>query len=116
MLRPIDNWFLNKEEPHKSTLQFLRSILLEFDLNITEDWKYGMPFYNYKGKRFAYLWVHKKLGQPYIGIVDGNLINHPDLLQEDRKRMKILLIDADKDLPVKKINGIVKEVLELYKS
>jgi len=34
---------------------------------------------------------------------------------EKRARMKILLLEADNDLPVKKIESILKEVLQLYK-
>ena len=64
---------------------------------------------------FCYLWIHKKYQQPYIGIVDGKLINHPDLIIEKRARMKILLIDPERDIPVKKISAILKEVLALYK-
>lgn len=115
MLRPIDQYFLQKEEPVKSCLLFLRKHIPELDSAITEEWKYGMPFYCYKGKMFCYLWVHKKYGQPYLGIVEGGKIDHPDLLQEKRARMKILLIDPDKDLPVKKIDAILKKVLPLYK-
>ncbi|MEO8405510.1 MAG: DUF1801 domain-containing protein [Chitinophagaceae bacterium] len=115
MLRPIDNYFLQNEEPIKSCLQFLREFILKQDSNITETWQYGMPFYYYKNKRFCYLWIHKKLRQPYIGIVDGKLINHPDLLLEKRARMKIFLIDPEKDMPVGKVKAILKEVLALYK-
>ena len=114
MLRPIDNYFLQKEEPFKSCLQFLRGYILKFDSNITERWLYGMPFFYYKGKRFCYLWIHKKYRKPYIGIVDGNKINHPDLLMEKRARMKILLLDPDKNLPLKKINSILRKVVMLY--
>ena len=64
---------------------------------------------------FCYLWVHKKYHQPYIGIVEGNRINHPDLLAEKRARMKILLIDPTTDLPINKIDNILKTVLALYK-
>jgi hypothetical protein len=60
MLRPIDNYFLQHEEPTKSCLQFLREHILQLDKNITETWKYGAPFYNIHGKRFCYLWTHKK--------------------------------------------------------
>ena len=71
-------------------------------------------FYCYKGKMFCYLWIHKKYKKPYLGIVEGKKIDHPDLLIEKRERMKILLIDADKNIPVKKINFILKEILSLY--
>lgn len=115
MLRPIDNYFLQKEEPFKSCLQFLREYILKFDNDITERWLYGMPFFYYKGKRFCYLWIHKKYRKPYIGVVDGNKINHPDLIAEKRSRMKILLLDADKNLPLRKINAVLKRTLLLYK-
>jgi Domain of unknown function (DU1801) len=115
MLRPIDNYFLQKEEPEKSCLQFLREHILKLDDNVTETWRYGMPFYNCNGKRFCYLWTHKKTYWPYIGIVDGLKIIHPDLIQENRTRMKILLIDPAKNIPVKKINTILKEAIALCK-
>ena len=63
----------------------------------------------------CYLWVHKKYQQPYIGIVEGNHMNHPDLIIEKRARMKILLIDPAKDIPVEKVDVILKDVLALYK-
>src|SRR5882724_11854517 len=108
-MRPIDNYFLQKEEPVRSCLQFMREHLLGFDKRITEAWKYGMPFYCIHGKMFCYLWVRKKFKQPYLGIVEGGKINHPDLLQEKRARMKILLLDATKDIPLRKVNSILKE-------
>ena len=113
MLRPIDNYFLQQEEPIKSYLQFLREHILKLDKGITERWEYGMPFFYCNNKRTCYLWVHKKFKQPYLGIVEGKKINHPDLLQEKRARMKILLIDPGQNIPLKKINSILKEVLLL---
>ena len=114
-LRPVDNWFLQKDEPLKSCLQFLREYILKQNAGITESWKYGMPFFCYKGKMVCYLWVHKKYGQPYLGIVEGKKNEHPDLIIEKRARMNILLLDPDRDIPIKKINAILKEVLALYK-
>jgi hypothetical protein len=114
-LRPVDNWFLEKEEPAKTCLQFLRAHILKQDGLISETWKYGMPFYCFNGKRFCYLWIHKKYKQPYIGIVDGKRIDHPGLLSEKRARMKILLIDDKKNIPVRQINSLLKEVLALYR-
>ena len=115
MLRPNDSWFLEKEEPVKSCLQYLLDFILEMDDNITESWQYGMPFFCYKGKRFCYLWIHKQYAKPYLGIVEGKRISSRDLLSEKRSRMKILLVDPEKDIPVQKVRHILKEVLKLYK-
>ena len=62
----------------------------------------------------CYLWVHKKHHLSYLGIVAGTLIDHPDLIIEKRAKMKILLIDPGKDLPLEKINSILTEVLKLF--
>lgn len=62
---------------------------------------------------FCYLWVHKTLHKPYIGIVEGKRIEHPDLIQEKRARMKIMLFDANADLPVETIKSILKQAILL---
>jgi hypothetical protein len=113
MERAIDRYYLSAEEPHKGALQALRHVILSFDSEITEAWKYGMPFFCYRGKMFCYVWVHKKFRQPYMGIVDGNRIDHEKLLVEKRARMKILLVDPQKDLPVKLIRTILKKAMEV---
>ena len=114
MLKPADNFFQQQTEPSRSCLLALREIILHHDGNIVEAWKYGMPFYCYGGKMFCYVWLHKKYKQPYLGIVEGNQITHPLLIQEKRARMKIMLIDPEKDIPVKTIKGILKQALILY--
>jgi len=113
-LRDIDNFFLQKDEPAKSCLLFLRDFILGYDKNITEAWKYKMPFYCYKGKMFCYLWVNKKTHQPYIGIVEGRKIEHPLLIIEKRSRMKIMLLDAQEDIPLDTISAILKMALAIY--
>jgi hypothetical protein len=115
VLRDIDNYYLEKAEPVKGCLLFLRQHILNFDSNITEAWKYRMPFFCYKGRMFCYLWVHKKNGLPYLGIVEGGKIDHPDLIQEDRARMKIMLIDPYNDLPIGTVDKILEVAIKLYK-
>jgi hypothetical protein len=115
MLKPIDNYFIQQAEPVKATMLFLRAFILQQNKNITEAWKYGMPFYCYKGKMFCYLWTHKKYHQPYIGIVEGARIQHPALISEQRARMKILLINPTADIPIEDIKNILQSVIALYK-
>lgn len=114
MLRPADNYFQQQQEPVKSCLLALRQLILAYDPHLTEQWKYGMPFYCYNGKMMCYLWVHKKYQQPYLGIVAGSIVTGDDLLQEKRARMKILLINPDKDLPIKRIKAILKLLVAFY--
>ncbi|QIK53704.1 DUF1801 domain-containing protein [Dysgonomonas sp. HDW5B] len=115
MLRPIDEFFLEHDEDTNSCLQFLREHILSFDENITEAWKYQLPFYYYKKKPFCYFWIHKKYKQPYIGIENGGLLDHPQLLRENRVKMKILLVDQTKDIDLETIDTILKDSLSLHK-
>jgi hypothetical protein len=116
VLTQLDNFYLQKDEPIRSCLLALREIILKQDNDISAAWKYGMPFFCYQGKMFCYLWVHKKLHQPYIGIVEGNRMDHPMLIIEKRARMKIMLLEADQDLPIETIEAILKQAIGLYKS
>lgn len=115
MLSPLNQFFEQKEEPFKSCFAFLRSYILKQSPDITEEWKYGLPFYYYKGKMFCYLWIHKKYKQPYIGIVKGAQIELPYLLQEKRKTMKIFLVNPEADIDIEKLDAVFTQMLNLYK-
>lgn len=115
-MKDLDNFYLQQDEPNKSCLLALRSIILAQHKDITTVLKYGMPFFCFKGKMFAYLWMHKKYNKPYIGMVEGKHLMHKDLIQENRSRMKIMLFDADKNIPIKTIEKILKDAIDLYVS
>lgn len=114
MTSDLDNFYLKQEEPTRGCLLALRDIILKYDSEITAEWKYKLPFFYFKGKMLCYLWIHKKYKNPYIGFVDGNLIEHVDLLQEKRARMKILLVDRNEDLPLEKINCILNQAIRIH--
>ena len=114
MLRPVDLYFESLEEPSRSCMHALRQYLLHFNPSLEEAWKYRMPVYMYKGKMFCYLWTRRHGGQPYLGIVKGMELKHPDLIQEERKRMKIFLVDPDADLPALKIKELLIAAMALY--
>lgn len=116
MLAELQNYYLNKPEPNKSCLLTLRSIILEQDENITETRKYGMPCFCYKKKTFCFLWTDNKTDEPYILMVEGKYLDHPQLEKGDRSRMKIFRINPTKDLPIKAIKNILQQALELYKN
>lgn len=111
-----DQYYLDHEEPIKSCLIALREIILQQDPEITPAWKYGMPFFCFRGKMFCYLWVHKKHRRPYIGMVEGNRLEHPELLIEKRSRMKIMLFDPNTDLPMDTLEMILQQALDLYRT
>lgn len=111
-----ENYFLKQDEPNKSCLLAMRDILLNFDDNITETTKYGMPCFCYKGKMFCYIWTDKKTSEPYYLIVEGQHINHPELEAGNRSRMKIFRINPSQDLPFSTIQHIITMALDLYRN
>lgn len=113
MLRPVDQWFLSQPEPLRGCLMQLRQLILNHSPKVEERLSYGMPFYYFGKKRLVYLWFHKKLRLPYLGFTDGKLIDSPDLLQEDRSRMKIMLIDPGKEIPVERIIKLIDYALTI---
>jgi len=112
----LHTYYLSKEEPGKSCLLALRSIILEQDSHITETQKYGMPCFCYKNKMFCYLWTDKKTDEPYLLMVEGRHLEDSDLEAGERSRMKIFRVNPDKDLPVQKIKSILQKALDLYRN
>jgi len=116
MIREIEKYYLDKQEPNRSCLLALRSIILKQDAHITETQKYGMPCFCYRKKMFCYLWTDKKTDEPYILFVEGKQLNHPGLEQGNRSRMKIFRTNPNKDLPIDTIKLLLKDALDLYKN
>nr|WP_121270132.1 DUF1801 domain-containing protein [Pedobacter schmidteae] len=116
MIQELHHYYLNKEEPNKSCLLALRHIILDQDTNVTETLKWGMPCFCYKKKMFCYLWTDKKTEEPYILMVEGKYLDHPELEEGNRSRMKIFRINPNRDLPMKKIEKILQQALNLYRT
>ncbi len=114
MTQHFDHFFLSQPEPNRGCLLALRSMILTYP-EIAPAWKYGMPFFCVGGKMFCYLWIDKKQQWPYLGVVEGNKIDHPLLVTEKRSRMKIMLFDPQNDLPAAAIDQILQTALKLYK-
>ncbi len=115
-MKEIDDFFMQLNEPNRGCMLALREIILYQDKEITMAWKYKMPMFCYKNKMFCYLWINKNTSEPYLGVVEGKKIEHPELRIGNRSRMKIILFDPKQDLPVETIQDILQKALNLYKS
>lgn len=65
---------------------------------------------------FCYLWIDKKTEEPYILMVEGKYLDHPELEEGNRSRMKIFRVNPNKDLPIRTIEGILQKALNLYRT
>lgn len=116
MISELDNYYLQREEPHKSCLLALRGIILEQDEAVTETMKWGMPCFCFKKKMFCYLWTDKKTGEPYILFVEGKHLDHPKLETGQRARMKVFRVNPSEDLPLDTITKLLNTALDLYRN
>jgi hypothetical protein len=115
-MKSLDDFYLQQEEPIKGCLLALGEMILSQDKEVTNSLKYGMPCFCYKGKMFCYLWVDKKYKQPYILLVEGERLDEPELITENRSLMKIMVFDPSEDLPKDRIERILQKALSFYKS
>ncbi len=114
MEQSLDSFFLKIPEPQQSTLLFLRQFFIE-EVYLQENWKFNTPFYYYKGKWFAYLsYSAKRNHEIYIGFVKGYQVEHPKLMSEGRKQIKVFRIDAEKDIDVKALKKITALLKKCY--
>lgn len=115
-MQDIDTFYFKKEEPNKSCLLTLRSIILKQDEHVSETTKYGMPCFCYKKKMFCYLWVDKKSNDPYILFVEGQHLEHPKLETGNRNRMKIFRVNPNIDIPIGTVELLLNKALDLYRN
>ena len=109
----VDNYFITLAEPERSCLLFLRQFILDFSNSITEKRKFNTPFYYVNTKWMSFLSFDPKTKEIYISFVDGFKMQHPQLVSEGRKKMKIFRIDAHKDVDVKSLKEILEKAVKL---
>ncbi len=113
-MKPIDNFYFDKDEPVKSCLLALKEIIANYHTEFEHRWYYKLPCFMYQNQIFCYLWVDKKSGFPYIAIGKGIQIEHPDLIKGKRTFTSLLMINPNKDIPLDKIYQIFDQVIALY--
>ena len=109
-----DDFFLKIPEPQRSEFLFLRRFFLE-DSGLAEAWKFNTPFYYFEGKWFAFISYNaKKNHELYISFVRGDLLTHPRLLSEGRKKQKIFRIAPGEDIDVAALKYITDKLKGCY--
>ncbi|NIJ45703.1 hypothetical protein FHR24_002171 [Wenyingzhuangia heitensis] len=113
-MNEVEHFFDALEEPNKSVFLFIKNFITQNYSNITLYKKWGLPYLYYKEKPLCYIWKDKKTNEPYLSFAKGSKMNHPALIQGDRKIFKILPINPNKDIDVDLITEILEEALKLY--
>lgn len=114
-LSSVDHYFETLAEPERSCLLFLRQFILDYSDTITEKRKFNTPFYYVNGKWICFISYNPKIKEIYISFVDGFRMQHPQLVSEGRKKMKIFRIDAHEDVDVKALAAALSLAIQLKK-
>jgi len=113
---PLIKAYHSFPDPVRDCLLAVRGIILNSSSDITEHLKYGLPFFYYKGKMMCYFWKDKTDGTPYIGFMDGPLLDFLQLEKEKRKRVKVLRLNPNEDIEVELISEILTAVFKIHDS
>lgn len=107
-----DEFYLKYKEPYQGCLLALRYIVMKLDENIKQEIRYQIPYFTYKGKKLAILWVSgKKL---LFGFVTDKSILPIINGKKPRNRYEMIEIDPNADLPKDMITDRLQQKIKLY--
>lgn len=115
-LTPLDDYFDSKEEPMKGFLLALKDVILRFDPEMGVSWKWRTPFFSLGKSMICYLSIQNKTKRPYLGFGFGMQFNHPALLAEGRKMIKVVYFDENEDINVDLLYEILTEAAQIARS
>ena len=103
---------MKQPEPIQGCLLALRDIIVNIGPNISKQRKFQIPFFYYKDKKLAFLWVTKK--KIMLGFVEDKSIYSKQEGVRLKNRMQTMYIDPNADIPIKFIVKTLKEMIKLY--
>ncbi len=103
---------MKQPEPIQGCLLALKNFILEIDPNITHQRKFQIPFFYYKDKKLCYLWVNKKKIQ--FGFIEDKTIHPKKEGVKLKDKYHSIIIDANKDIPIKMIIRDLKKMIKVY--
>lgn len=114
-MNPAEEYILRQKEPYQSILLCLRDIVLSSSDEVKEQFKYGLPFYEYKGKPLCYFNLPKRKNRVDIGFWKGFELEdkHQLLHARDRKMIKCVEIHYLEEMDVLGIQSLLEESFKL---
>lgn len=114
MNKELENYYLKQPEPIQGCLLALKSIILSISKEISHRRAYQIPFFYYKEKKLAFLWVNRK--RLLLGIVtDKSMLEFPEGVRR-KDNYETMIIDPNEDIPLEEIIGMLHRQINLYES
>jgi hypothetical protein len=112
MNQELENYYLKQPEPIQGCLLALKSIILSASEEISQRRMYQIPFFYYKDKKIAYLWVNRK--RTLFGIVtDKSVLAFPEGARR-RDSYESITIDPNEDIPMEEIVEMLVRQIKIY--
>ena len=112
MNKELENYYLKQPEPIQGCLLALKSIILSVNKEISHRRAYQIPFFYYKEKKLAFLWVHRK--RLLLGIVtDKSMLEFPEGVRR-KDNYETVIIDPNEDIPLEEIVSLIQRQIKLY--
>ena len=112
MNKELENYYLKQPEPIQGCLLALKSIILSVNKDISHRRAYQIPFFYYKEKKLAFLWVNRK--RLLFGIVtDKSMLVFPEGVRR-KDNYETIIIDPNEDIPLEEIVSLIQRQIKLY--
>ena len=110
---PIERFFEDQKEPVRSSLQVLRELILGLNEHMSMIWKYDVVFFCFHDLICCSLRVDRHTGKPCIVFAEHCLPDHRDLIKQDDKGLKKLIISPEADIDLDTIEHLLGEMIRL---
>lgn len=106
----INEYIERQTIDNQAILYALREIIINFDSNVEEKFKYKIPYYHYRGKSFCYLNINKN-DEVDLGLVNGNQMidNYGFLEGEHLKTIRHLKFNSVEDELMTFVNDYLEQ-------
>ena len=107
-----ENYYLKHPEPYQGCLLALKQIILKVDERIMHTRKYQIPFFTYKGKSLAFLWLNRK--KVILGFVTDKSVLPPAPGIRPKDQYETMQINPNEDIPKELIVAKLQELILRY--
>ena len=108
----LETYYLKQSEPMQGCILAMRDIILCISPHITHERKFQIPFFYYKGKKLAYLWVTKKRLQ--VGFVEDKCLQAPIPGVRLKDKYQSMQLNPAEDIPIEIILENLNRLIHLY--
>lgn len=108
----LETYYLKQPEPMQSCILAMKGIILSISPYITHERKFQIPFFLYKGKKLAYLWVTKKRLQ--VGFIEDKCLQMPIPGVRLKDKYQSIQLNPDENIPIDIILENINRLIDLY--